>query len=277
MSHPIDPVKDGAQMAFDGRMSYGDYLSLDRLLTAQTPLSEAHDEMLFIIQHQTSELWMRLVLHELQATRKTLLANKLRPAFKMLSRVARIFEQLNNAWDVLRTMTPSDYTSFRDTLGQSSGFQSFQYRQIEFLLGNRNPAMLLPHAHRSADHAALSLELTLPSLYDVALQQLAQTLPVPDHVFARDLSGPYTADDAVTAAWTKVYQTPDQYWELYELAEKLVDCEDYFRRWRFNHVTTVERVIGFKRGTGGTGGVSYLRRMLEVELFPELWALRTAL
>ena len=230
--------------------------------------------MLFIIQHQTSELWMRLVLHELQATRKTLQANKLRPAFKMLSRVARIFEQLNNAWDVLRTMTPSDYTSFRDTLGQSSGFQSFQYRQIEFLLGNRNPAMLLPHAHRSADHAALSLELTLPSLYDVALQQLAQTLPVPDHVLARDLSGPYTADDAVTAAWTKVYQTPDQYWELYELAEKLVDCEDYFRRWRFNHVTTVERVIGFKRGTGG---VSYLRRMLEVELFPELWALRTAL
>ena len=274
MSHPIDPVKDGAQMAFDGRMSYGDYLSLDRLLTAQTPLSEAHDEMLFIIQHQTSELWMRLVLHELQATRKTLQANKLRPAFKMLSRVARIFEQLNNAWDVLRTMTPSDYTSFRDTLGQSSGFQSFQYRQIEFLLGNRNPAMLLPHAHRSADHAALSLELTLPSLYDVALQQLAQTLPVHDHVLARDLSGPYTADEAVTAAWTKVYKTPDQYWELYELAEKLVDCEDYFRRWRFNHVTTVERVIGFKRGTGG---VSYLRRMLEVELFPELWALRTAL
>ena len=177
MSHPIDPAKDGAQMAFDGRMSYGDYLSLDRLLTAQTPCSEAHDEMLFIIQHQTSELWMRLVLHELQATRKTLQANKLRLAFKMLSRVARIFEQLNNAWDVLRTMTPSDYTSFRDALGQSSGFQSFQYRQIEFLLGNRNPAMLLPHAHRSADHAALSLELTLPSLYDVALQQLAQTLP----------------------------------------------------------------------------------------------------
>ena len=274
MTHPIDPVKDGAQMAFDGRMSYGDYLSLDRLLTAQTPRSAAHDEMLFIIQHQTSELWMRLVLHELQATRKTLQANKLRPAFKMLSRVARIFGQLNNAWDALRTMTPSDYTSFRDALGQSSGFQSFQYRQIEFLLGNRNPAMLLPHAHRSADHAALSLELTLPSLYDVALQQLAQTLPVPDHVLARDLSGPYTADDAVTAAWTKVYQTPDQYWELYELAEKLVDCEDYFRRWRFNHVTTVERVIGFKRGTGG---VSYLRRMLEVELFPELWALRTAL
>ena len=155
-------------------------------------------------------------------------------------------------------MTPSDYTSFRDALGQSSEFQSFQYRQIEFLLGNRNPAMLLPHAHRSADHAALSLELTLPSLYDVALQQLAQTLPVPDHVLARDLSGPYTADDAVTAAWTKVYKTPDQYWELYELAEKLVDCEDYFRRWRFNHFTTVERVIGFKRGTSG---VSYLRRM----------------
>ena len=277
MSHPIDPANDGAQMRFDGQMSYGDYLSLDNLLTAQTPRSDAHDEMLFIIQHQTSELWMRLVLHELHAARKTLQANKLRPAFKMLSRVARIFEQLNNAWDVLRTMTPSEYTSFRASLGQSSGFQSFQYRQIEFLLGNRNPAMLMPHAHRSADHAVLSQELTQPSLYDVALQQLAGSLPLPDHVLARDLGGPYTADDAVTAAWTKVYQSPDQYWELYELAEKLVDCEDYFRRWRFNHVTTVERVIGFKRGTGGTGGVSYLRRMLEVELFPELWALRTAL
>ena len=277
MSLPIDPAKDGAQMRFDGKMSYGDYLSLDNLLTAQKPRSDAHDEMLFIIQHQTSELWMRLVLHELHAAHKTLQANELRPAFKMLSRVARIFEQLNNAWDVLRTMTPSEYTSFRAALGQSSGFQSFQYRQIEFLLGNRNPAMLLPHAHRSADHAALSLELTLPSLYDVALQQLAGSLPVPDHVLTRTLDGPYTADDAVTAAWTKVYQSPDRYWELYELAEKLVDCEDYFRRWRFNHVTTVERVIGFKRGTGGTGGVSYLRRMLEVELFPELWALRTAL
>ena len=277
MSLPIDPAKEGAQMRFDGKMSYGDYLSLDNLLTAQKPRSDAHDEMLFIIQHQTSELWMRLVLHELHAARKTLQANELRPAFKMLSRVARIFEQLNNAWDVLRTMTPSAYTTFRAALGQSSGFQSFQYRQIEFLLGNRNPAMLLPHAHRSADHAALSLELTLPSLYDVALQQLAGALPVPDHVLTRTLDGPYTADDAVTAAWTKVYQSPDRYWELYELAEKLVDCEDYFQRWRFNHVTTVERVIGFKRGTGGTGGVSYLRRMLEVELFPELWALRTAL
>ena len=237
MSLPIDPAKDGAQMRFDGKMSYGDYLSLDNLLTAQKPRSDAHDEMLFIIQHQTSELWMRLVLHELHAARKTLQANELRPAFKMLSRVARIFEQLNNAWDVLRTMTPSEYTTFRAALGQSSGFQSFQYRQIEFLLGNRNPAMLLPHAHRSADHAALSLELTLPSLYDVALQQLAGALPVPDHVLTRTLDGPYTADDAVTAAWTKVYQSPDRYWELYELAEKLVDCEDYFRRWRFNHVT----------------------------------------
>ena len=277
MLNPIDPAKDGAQMAFDGRMSYGDYLKLDSILKAQNPHSAAHDEMLFIIQHQTSELWMRLVLHELQAARKTLQANKLRPAFKMLSRVARIFEQLNNAWDVLRTMTPSEYTSFRDVLGQSSGFQSLQYRQIEFLLGNRNPTMLLPHAHRPKDHATLTLELTLPSLYDVALQQLAQALPLPDRVLTRDLGGSYHADEAVTAAWTKVYQTPEKYWELYELAEKLVDCEDYFRRWRFNHVTTVERVIGFKRGTGGTGGVSYLRRMLAVELFPELWALRTAL
>ena len=277
MSTPLDPAKDGAEMAFDGRMSYGDYLSLDSLISAQNPVSDAHDEMLFIIQHQTSELWMRLVLHELRATRISVQTGDLRPAFKMLSRVARIFEQLNNAWDVLRTMTPSDYTNFRDALGQSSGFQSFQYRQIEFLLGNRNAAMLLPHAHRYADHAALSEELLLPSLYDVALQQLDKVLPLPQHVLSRDFSLAYQADDAVCAAWTKVYQHPNQYWELYELAEKLVDCEDYFRRWRFNHVTTVERVIGFKRGTGGTSGVSYLRRMLEVELFPELWSLRTAL
>jgi tryptophan 2,3-dioxygenase len=277
MSTPLDPAKDGAEMAFDGRMSYGDYLSLDSLISVQNPVSDAHDEMLFIIQHQTSELWMRLVLHELRATRISVQTGDLRPAFKMLSRVARIFEQLNNAWDVLRTMTPSDYTNFRDALGQSSGFQSFQYRQIEFLLGNRNAAMLLPHAHRHADHAALSEELLLPSLYDVALQQLDKVLPLPQHVLSRDFGLAYQADDAVCAAWTKVYQHPNQYWELYELAEKLVDCEDYFRRWRFNHVTTVERVIGFKRGTGGTSGVSYLRRMLEVELFPELWSLRTAL
>ena len=277
MSDPYDPARDGAQMSFDGRMSYTDYLGLDAVLTAQHPLSSAHDELLFIVQHQTSELWMRLALHELHAARTTLSGADIRPAFKMLSRVSRIFEQLNSAWDVLRTMTPSDYTTFRETLGQSSGFQSAQYREIEFLLGNRNQAMLKPHAHRPDLTARLTAEMEKPSLYDCALARLAQVLAVPDEVVHRDRHKPHQPNEAVQAAWAKVYRDPSRYWDLYELAEKLVDLEDYFRRWRFNHVTTVERVIGLKRGTGGTGGVSYLKRMLEVELFPDLWHLRTKL
>ena len=277
MSTPYDPAKEGAQMSFDGRMSYGDYLSLDTLLNAQKTWTNTHDEMLFIIQHQTSELWMRLAIHELTAARRRLLEDKPHEAFKMLARVARIFEQLNSAWDVLRTMTPSDYTAFRDELGQSSGFQSHQYRQIEFMLGNRNKAMLRPHAHRPDILALLEEELSHPSLYDVALRSLAKRFDLPAEVLNRDLSEAYTPHPAVEAAWSEVYRNTETHWDLYELAEKLVDFEDYFRRWRFNHVTTVERVIGFKRGTGGTGGVSYLKRMLEVELFPELWHLRTSL
>ncbi|KPQ07278.1 MAG: tryptophan 2,3-dioxygenase KynA [Rhodobacteraceae bacterium HLUCCA12] len=278
MTDAYDPAQDGAQMAFDGRMSYTDYLQLDAILTAQHPRSSAHDEMLFIIQHQTSELWMRLALHEIGAARDLLARGEMRPAFKMLSRVARIFEQLNNAWDVLRTMTPSEYTRFRDALGQSSGFQSWQYRLIEFAVGNRNPAMLRPHAHRPDLTEVLEAELARPSLYDVAIGCLARAgLAIPSAVLERDLRQPWQANDAVEAAWRSVYAAPETHWELYELAEKLVDFEDYFRRWRFNHVTTVERVIGFKRGTGGTAGVQYLRRMLEVELFPELWHLRTSL
>jgi tryptophan 2,3-dioxygenase len=275
---PYDPAEEGAQMAFDARMSYGDYLHLERVLGAQAPLSDAHDEMLFIIQHQTSELWMRLAIHELAAARRAIRADALAPAFKMLARVARIFEQLNSAWDVLRTMTPSEYTRFRNALGQSSGFQSFQYRLIEFMVGNRNPAMLRPHAHRAEVHAMLVAELAEPSLYDEALRLVArQGIAVPEAVLGRDVSRPYAADEGVMEAWAVVYRDPETHWPLYELAEKLVDFEDYFRRWRFNHVTTVERVIGFKRGTGGTGGVSYLKRMLEVELFPELWHVRTRL
>src|SRR6056297_1208577 len=275
---PYDPADEGAEMRFDGRMSYSDYLGLDAILAAQHPLSEAHDEMLFIVQHQTSELWMKLALHELGAAREALEVDRLQPAFKMLARVARIFEQLNSAWDVLRTMTPSDYTTFRAALGQSSGFQSWQYRLIEFTVGNRNPALMRPHAHRPAYLAALQAEMARPSLYDVALRCLDRRgLAVPPEVLTRDLSRPHTPHPGVAAAWTTVYRDPETHWELYDLAEKLVDFEDYFRRWRFNHVTTVERVIGFKRGTGGTGGVSYLKRMLEVELFPELWHVRTDL
>ena len=273
-----DPAKDGAEMSFDGRMSYGDYLHIDQILTAQRLLTGAHDEMLFIIQHQTSELWMKLALHELDAARRAIAEGRVREAFKMLARIARIFEQLNNAWDVLRTMTPADYTTFREGLGQSSGFQSHQYRLIEFAVGNRNIAMLRPHAHRPDLLALLEAELARPSLYDEALRHLHRVgLPVPSDVLTRDLRQNWTARDDVRAVWEVVYRDPQAHWQEYELAEKLVDFEDYFRRWRFNHVTTVERVIGFKRGTGGTAGVSYLKKMLEVELFPELWHLRTTL
>lgn len=275
---PFNPSDDGAQMSFDGRMSYGDYLQIDKILNAQNCLTEAHDEMLFIIQHQTSELWMRLALHELDAARRMISADRAREAFKMLARVSRIFEQLNSAWDVLRTMTPSDYSTFRDDLGQSSGFQSWQYRLIEYAVGNRNGAMLRPHAHRPDLMAKLQAELARPSLYDAALAHVARMgLPVPEAVLTRDIAAPWVADDGVRAMWEMVYRDPERHWQAYELAEKLVDFEDYFRRWRFNHVTTVERVIGFKRGTGGTSGVAYLRRMLEVQLFPELWQVRTTL
>ncbi|NGO51744.1 tryptophan 2,3-dioxygenase [Allomesorhizobium camelthorni] len=274
--HPAAP--EGAQMEFRGRMSYGDYLHLEKILHAQSPLSGAHDELLFIIQHQTSELWMKLAIHEIRSASKAIHEDRLQPAFKMLSRVARIFEQLTGAWDVLRTMTPSEYTQFRGSLGQSSGFQSYQYRAIEFLAGNRNDAMLKPHAHRPEVVAELEQILAEPSLYDEALLLLSrQGFDVGADATRTDWRATRTSNDAVLAAWRQVYLAPEKHWMLYELAEKLVDFEDYFRRWRFNHVTTVERIIGLKRGTGGTSGVSYLRKMLEVELFPELWKVRTEL
>ncbi|MCF3973830.1 tryptophan 2,3-dioxygenase [Paracoccus salsus] len=270
-----DPEQEGARMTFQGRMSYGDYLGLDSILTAQHPRSQAHDEMLFIIQHQTSELWMKLALHEMAAARDRIAAGDLQPAFKMLARVARIMEQLNSAWDVLRTMTPSEYTEFRQSLGESSGFQSYQYRMIEFVAGNRNPAMVRPHEHRPELVAPLMAEMQRPSLYDAVLARLrAAGFEVPPRT---RLDQPHGPDARARTAWATVYRDTRQYWELYELAEKLVDFEDYFRRWRFNHVTTVERIIGFKRGSGGTSGVSYLRRMLDVVLFPDLWELRTEL
>lgn len=273
-----DPSDEGAEMDFHSRMSYGDYLGLDQILSAQKTLTTAHDEMLFIIQHQTSELWMRLAIHELSAARASITRDDLAPAMKMLARVSRIFEQLNNAWDVLRTMTPADYTHFRSQLGQSSGFQSWQYRLIEYMLGNRNHAMLKPHAHDARVTELLERELAQPSLYDAALRLADRNgVKMPSDVLSRDLRETHRMNDAVMAAWKTVYEEPEKHWALYELAEKLVDFEDYFRRWRFNHVTTVERVIGFKRGTGGTGGVSYLKRMLDIELFPELWRVRTVL
>ncbi|HBZ04855.1 tryptophan 2,3-dioxygenase [Massilia sp.] len=268
----------GAKMDFKESMSYGDYLGLDQILSAQHPLSPNHNEMLFIIQHQTSELWVKLMLHELQAVRGQLRAGELDPAFKMLARVARIMDQLVHAWDVLATMTPSEYTAIRPYLGASSGFQSHQYRALEFILGNKNPQLLAVHEKNPPAHAILERELHTPSVYDESVMLLARSgFAIAPGRLERDWTLPTEADESVKAAWLAVYQEPDKHWGLYELAEKLVDLETAFRFWRFRHVTTVERIIGFKTGTGGTAGVSYLRKMLDVVLFPELFALRTAL
>ena len=270
--------EERAQLDFSQSMSYGDYLQLDAILTAQKPLSPAHDEMLFIVQHQTSELWMKLMLHELRAAIAHIANDELQMAFKMLARVSKIMEQLVHAWDVLATMTPPEYTAMRPYLGQSSGFQSYQYRSIEFALGNKNRAMLKPHEHRADLLAQVQAAYKAPSLYDEALRLLARRgIPVPASHLDRDWTQPYTESEAVKNAWLTVYRAPQQHWDLYQLGEELTDLEDAFRLWRFRHVTTVERVIGFKRGTGGTGGVSYLRKMLDVVLFPEIWTLRTDL
>ena len=267
-----------AQLDFSQSMSYGDYLQLDAILSAQKPLSPAHDEMLFIVQHQTSELWMKLMLHELRAAIGHIAGDALQPAFKMLARVSKIMEQLVHAWDVLATMTPPEYSAMRPYLGSSSGFQSYQYRSIEFALGNKNRAMLQPHAHRPDLLAQVQAAFEAPSLYDEALRLLARRgLPVPASHTDRDWTLPYAESDAVERAWLTVYRDPAQHWDLYQLGEELTDLEDAFRLWRFRHVTTVERIIGFKRGTGGTGGVSYLRKMLDVVLFPEILKLRTDL
>ena len=259
-------------------LRYADYLQLDAILGAQKPLSPAHDEMLFIVQHQTSELWMKLMLHELHAAIACIARDELYSAFKMLARVTRIMEQLVGAWTVLSTMTPPEYSAIRPFLGESSGFQSAQYRSIEFALGNKNAAMLDPHAARPDVLARVASALRSPSIYDETLRLMARRgLALPASLLERDWSKPYEANESVKAAWLEIYRHPQQHWDLYQLGEKLTDIEDAFRLWRFRHVTTVERVIGFKRGTGGTGGVSYLRKMLDVVLFPEIWKLRTDL
>ena len=287
MSAPQSPASDRpeqiaaaepAQLDFSRAMSYSDYLHLDQILGAQHPLSPDHNEMLFIIQHQTSELWMKLMLHELQGAMACVAADDLGSAFKMLARVSKIMEQLVHAWDVLATMTPPEYSAIRPYLASSSGFQSAQYRCIEFALGNKNAAMLKPHAHRADLLAQVQAAFEAPSLYDQALRLLARRgLTLPASHTERDWTQPYAASPAVEEAWLVVYRSPRDHWDLYQLGEELTDLEDAFRLWRFRHVTTVERVIGFKRGTGGTGGVSYLRKMLDVVLFPEIWTLRTSL
>lgn len=271
-------LPDGAHTDFAEDMTYGDYLQLDAILSAQRAVSDRHDEQLFIIIHQTTELWMKLALHELRAAIAAIEADDLRPAFKMLARVGRIQSQLIQSWDVLSTLTPADYLTFRDALGHASGFQSYQYRQIEFLFGNKNRAMLAPHEDRPEHHRILQETLESPTLYDVVLRLLArQGLPVPDEVLNRDVTTRYTAHPGVIDVWLTIYRDTDTFWTQYELAEELVDLEDWFQQWRFRHVTTVERIIGGKRGTGGTAGVSYLQKALNIRFFPELWEVRTKL
>jgi tryptophan 2,3-dioxygenase len=269
---------DGARLDFAGEMSYGDYLQLDQVLAAQRPLSQDHNELLFIVQHQASELWMKLMIHELLAARERVRADDLQPAFKMLARVSRIMAQLVQSWDVLATLTPAEYSSFRRTLGSSSGFQSYQYRMVEFLLGNKDEVKLEPHRHRPDLFESLQALYASPSLYDEAIRALARRgFPIDPGCVERDWRSLHEFNESVCAAWVAIYRATDEHWELYELAEKLVDLEDSFRQWRFRHATTVERIIGMKRGTGGTSGSSYLRRVLDVVLFPELWRARTEL
>lgn len=275
---PADDSFSQAHTDFSRSLSYGEYLALDELLGAQHPLTESHDETIFIVLHQVSELWMKLVIHELSAAMDCLAEGVIDPAMKMLARVAKAQDQMTNAWEVLKTMTPADYLAFRSSFGAASGFQSHQYRLIEFLFGNREAFMMRPHEHRPEHHELLERARRAPSLYDLAIRLLDRRgLPVPAAVLTRDVAEPYVADDGVLQAWLAVYRDTERYWDLYALAEKLVDVEDNFRRWRFNHLTTVERVIGFKRGSGGTAGVPYLRSALGVVLFPELWQVRTEL
>jgi tryptophan 2,3-dioxygenase len=259
-------------------LSYAQYLNLDKLLDAQHPLSYQHDEMLFIVIHQVSELWMKLCLHELNATIDCVRRDDLGPTFKMLARVSTIQQQLLHSWDVLATITPSDYSAFRNTLGRSSGFQSWQYRMLEFLIGNKNADMIEVFRSDPPTYELLERALRSPSLYDEVLRLLSRRgLDVPAPAIDRDFSQPYQASKQVAAAWLSVYHNSVKDWDLYELAERLVDLDYKFQLWRFTHVKTVERIIGYKRGTGGTSGVAYLTKALELKFFPELWTIRTSM
>lgn len=268
----------GIHTDFKNDMTYGEYLSLEHILTNQNRLSDHHDEMLFIIIHQVSELWMKLIIHELQGAIETIQRGEMQPAFKMLARVSKIQIQIIQAWDVLATMTPAEYLQFRDTLGKASGFQSYQYRLIEFALGYKTPYILKIYEKDRAILEMLQKASKAPSIYDVSIQALARAgLPINKELLNRDYSVVYSGDESVAAAWHTVYKNVDQYWDLYQLAEKLVDIEDSLQTWRFKHMKTVERIIGFKVGTGGSSGVNYLRQVLDHRFFPELWDLRTIL
>jgi tryptophan 2,3-dioxygenase len=277
-SERIDLSDEQIHWDIGSSMSYGDYLHLEKILDAQTPLSPQHDEMLFIIVHQTSELWLRLFLHELGGVMECVRRDDLDPSFKMLARISRVQAQLTSTWDVLSTMTPSEYSSFRNVLGRSSGFQSLQYRLLEFQLGNKHPQMLLAHKSDPKAHEVLQRALQTPSLYDEALRLLSRRgYEIPEEYLSRDFTEPYRASKRVAGAWLNVYHNAEKDWDLYELAERLIDLDQKFQLWRAHHMTTVERIIGYKQGTGGTGGVSYLAKALELKFFPELWQVRTSM
>ncbi|MGX6441794.1 tryptophan 2,3-dioxygenase [Neobacillus sp. K501] len=282
MNKPKDNTNIGQenniQTNFQKAMSYGDYLHLDKVLASQHRLSNHHDEMLFIIIHQASELWMKLIIHELTAAIEYIQGNDLEPSFKILSRVSRIQQQLIQSWSVLSTLTPSEYLEFRDKLGQSSGFQSYQNRLIEFALGNKNAHTLAVYQHQKDLYEKMQKALQKPSIYDAAIHAIsARGIPIDQEVLNRDVSITYIPNPSVEEAWLKVYSNVHQYWDLYELAEKLVDIGNQQQLWRFNHMITVERIIGHKQGTGGSSGVNYLKRVLDQHFFPELWSLRTKL
>ena len=259
-------------------LSYGEYLQLDKVLDAQKPLTSAHDEMMFIIVHQASELWLRLFLHELDGVLRCVRRDDLGPSFKMLARISRVQKQLIATWDVLATMTPFDYSSFRNALGRSSGFQSAQYRLLEFRLGNKNPDMVAVHKRDPKAYAALQRALEAPSLYDEVLRLLSRRgYGIPDSCLSRDFREPYRPNKQVAGAWLGVYHNAEKDWDLYELAERLVDLDHKFQLWRCHHLTTVERIIGHKPGTGGTSGVPYLAKAVGLHFFPELWQIRTSM
>jgi tryptophan 2,3-dioxygenase len=277
-SSPVDLSDEQVHWDLGESQSYGQYLGLEQILSAQRPVSVEHDEMLFIIIHQASELWMKLCLHELTAALDHIRRDDLGPSFKMLARVSRIQAQLVQSWDVLATMTPAEYSAFRNNLGRASGFQSFQYRMLEFIIGNKNADTIAVHKRDAKAHAALEAALHSPSIYDESLRLLSRRgFEIPEAYLDRDWSKPYVANKQVASAWLAVYHSHDAHWDLYELAEKLVDLDQKFQLWRFSHMKTVERIIGYKRGTGGTGGVSYLAKALELRFFPELWTIRTSM
>ena len=277
-SEQIDLSDERIHWDLGSSVSYGEYLQLDKVLDAQKPLSPQHDEMLFIIVHQASELWLRLFLHELHGVLECVRRDDLDPSFKMLSRISRVQTQLIATWDVLATMTPSEYSAFRNALGRSSGFQSLQYRLLEFQLGNKSAEMLKAHQRDPQAEASLQRALEAPSLYDEVLRLLSRRgYGVPEDYLARDFTQPYRASKQVAGAWLGVYHNAQKDWDLYALAEKLVDLDHKFQLWRCHHLKTVERIIGYKQGTGGTGGVSYLAKALELKFFPELWTIRTSM